>query len=735
LCTQPTFLLYRFLQLSVFENNNSDFIVPIDLYVSRLRQLEVAVTNSSRGISVEAYFAGEEEDAEFTAYTGSALAFTEDPDNGQEQSHPSLSGSGYSSVRVVWEDNDEYSLSPWEISVKDAAPPERPHLSDNEKKIIRRALDIVKSLPNVCVFRQPVNEQRYSDYQTRVEVPMDLTFITNRLETDYYSTKFSVVADMRLIQTNCAKYNGDHDDLTELAAQLVATFEENVFDDTEQAFFHQCDAPTSGSLEALENNVNDATATGSSRPSASAVVRQRPQRQRRPPRSVLEDFPGGTEESRATRSTRIGRTIRPASRRGRSRLQESDNSVLIAVAQPEVAPTLEQLSNGRARGRATRARQNNEREATQGRNLPQRSARAGLRNSNYRDLPSDIDEEADESPQASPRRTSRRNNSTSHRSLRAGLRNSDAQQPFSSSDEDEDELNMQPQARTSSSRTTRGSPAQEPPRGTRIRIRTRREPEPADEADDESAVESSDDGAGSSPPQRGASRRSTRRSPTRGSRRASPEIESPPPAGRTRNRSKRRRSNDNDDESVDEERGADESDFEGSNGNEDSSGDDDDLSAVASSDSESEIVKTRNSRTLTSRQRAIKKEDESSVGSVPSRKTRSRNRHLEAPESPFRSSHARTTQRKSTSYADPSESEFESDADSPKSTARRPTQRKTNKVSKKRKGLSVSFVFHFYALLIHLLTFSFQIVQRIHRVLPARRLLLLARDKRLRRLG
>ena len=46
---------------------------------------------------------------------------------------------------------------------------------------------------------------------------MDLSFITKRLEADYYSTKYSVAADVRLIHTNSAKYNGDNDDLTQLA--------------------------------------------------------------------------------------------------------------------------------------------------------------------------------------------------------------------------------------------------------------------------------------------------------------------------------------------------------------------------------------------------------------------------------------------------------------------------------------------------------------------------------------
>ncbi|EEC48653.1 predicted protein, partial [Phaeodactylum tricornutum CCAP 1055/1] len=59
-------------------------------------------------------------------------------------------------------------------------------------------------------FLLPVNDYRYSDYPSRVEVPMDLTFVLNRLEADYYGSRPSVVADVRLIRDNCIKYNGEN---------------------------------------------------------------------------------------------------------------------------------------------------------------------------------------------------------------------------------------------------------------------------------------------------------------------------------------------------------------------------------------------------------------------------------------------------------------------------------------------------------------------------------------------
>lgn len=670
-------LLTTIFQLSVFENDNIDFIVPLELYVSRLRQLETAVADTDQDVAVEAFFAEESpiEDSEFASFAGLAIGFSEDPDNGQELSHPSLSGSGYNSVCVVWhQGGGEDNLSPWEVSVRDAEPPDRPKLDENEKRAVRHALSDVRGLPSADeYFRYPVNES-YSDYPTRVEVPMDFTFITNRLEADYYSTKYSVVADVRLIHTNCAKYNGDNDDLTALAAEVVAKFEEHVLDEEERAFFHKYDAPLSGSLASLE----ETSAAQADAPSASAVIQRRSQRQRQPPRSILEDVSEPAGESTRSRSTRAGLRGRSTGRRGNFRQQESDSSVLEAVAQREVAPTLEQLSsNGRSRGRSTRILRNNQQAAAQGRSMPQRSARTGLRNPVYQDQPSDIDEEIemDPSPRAAAARATRRSTARgqlgghstawSHPPLRPGLRSSGSQDLSSS---DEDELDAHAPALASSARATRTSTGQEFSRNTRTRKSARRA-EPAD--DDETAESSDDDEGGSSPSPQRRSARGSSRGLSRGSRRG---------------RSRKRHSNETEDTTSSEEQDGNGSEFdeEESKGHDGSSGEDE-ISAESSSESESEIANTRRStRRRGSRSRAVKAEsDEESVESVPSKKNSSRRGHDEGPESPFRNAHARSTQKRG-SYIDPSESEFGSDVESPPVDTRRTKKPKTS--NKKRKG-------------------------------------------------
>ena len=186
----------------MFENEESEFVVPLDLYISRLTQLEGALQSSDRGVKVEIFYADNDppEDAEFIPFKGRIERYD---DNSLDISGPNLSGSGYRSVAILWDDDTTESVSPWEVSVLEpkefASPPPRPRLDEDEKKRVRDALITIKAIPGVdqC-FVLPVGD-RYSDYPSRVEVPMNLTFITNRLEADYYSTRSSVVADVRLI--------------------------------------------------------------------------------------------------------------------------------------------------------------------------------------------------------------------------------------------------------------------------------------------------------------------------------------------------------------------------------------------------------------------------------------------------------------------------------------------------------------------------------------------------------
>lgn len=87
---------------------------------------------------------------------------------------------------------------------------------------------------------------------------MDLTFIMNRLENNYYSNKYSVVADMRLIADNCVKYNGEIDSLSDLSRNMYETFRDLVLTNEELTWFLDYDKPLMSVPRTLNNTRNHA---------------------------------------------------------------------------------------------------------------------------------------------------------------------------------------------------------------------------------------------------------------------------------------------------------------------------------------------------------------------------------------------------------------------------------------------------------------------------------------------
>jgi Bromodomain len=448
--------------------------------VSRLLQLESAFSQPDTDVDVEAFYAGSNDEAEDTEYV-SFLGHVVKVSSAMEanNSHPSLSGSGMGSLDIVWDqgtDKETDQVSPWNVSVltpnAQIEAPERPRLSENEKRRVRDALNTIGNLPGADqFFLFPVDLSKYSDYTSRVEVPMDLSFMKNRLDADYYATRYSAVADVRLIYLNCKKYNGDSDELSILASSMLEKFEEFVLDEQERVIFRQYDTPLSG--PPLSDNHDAPAAEG-----AASAVRRRPQRGAAA-RSALETLPGSAESvrerssrrrSQSSRSERtMQRSIRIATAIGRS-----------VLARTERVQTLEQLSSGRAqRGRnersaarsaaslnashrnlrstntsagqiASRARLTGTRNSNfihftdqepahasarsrrnhRDRDASDRAMRADRRNTSYMEVPSDADESL---PNANPSRSDtsgstrhnqRRNQDERYQSIRAGLRNS-----------------------------------------------------------------------------------------------------------------------------------------------------------------------------------------------------------------------------------------------------------------------------------------------------------------------
>ena len=356
--TQP-----RAFEVALFESKEDDFIIPLSLYLSRLQHLEKVLTNQNREVRVEAFFADSEEkndeDPLFVTYIGRIVGHSENVDH--DANCTAIVGSGYNSLAIAWDDGTDHDpdqVSPWDVSPQsnqvDVDGPHRPKLNDTEKSRVRNAIKSVASLSGVKdFFFHPVDVAKYSDYATRVEVPMDISFIKERLEADYYGSRYSIVADVMLILTNCKKYNGDNDELSDVASEMLKLFEEKVLDEEERLLFYKFYAPIIETAPSLSNNL-DAAATTRGR---SAVVQKKNKRGSQP-RSSLENLQNSVPTSvRPRPKPRTNASRNPSIRISRRPQQAELRSVLETVRQPAIQ-TLEQLSSSRGqrtRGRATRS--------------------------------------------------------------------------------------------------------------------------------------------------------------------------------------------------------------------------------------------------------------------------------------------------------------------------------------------------------------------------------------------
>ena len=130
---------------------------------------------------VDAFYKADENhsDPSLLPFRGRIEAFEPDADEGSIDAK--IQGSGYHSIVVIWEDEsgNEDRLSPWEVDViaETPADPNRGKLSEEEKRSIFKALTALKENDQNQVFFEPVDEDRYSDYQNMIEVPMDLSMI------------------------------------------------------------------------------------------------------------------------------------------------------------------------------------------------------------------------------------------------------------------------------------------------------------------------------------------------------------------------------------------------------------------------------------------------------------------------------------------------------------------------------------------------------------------------------
>lgn len=221
-------------EVSLFETDQCEFIFPEAQYIGRLESLERAIQSSRslRGLEASLPYSDDArgKDLEFKSFSVTITKLNEE----EEYSDVNLRGSGYGMIEVSGEGWDD-QVSPWELVTAETTY-SRPSLSDEDKQLVMDGLNIQLRKEDVNKYlSQPVDQGRYSDYWSMVEIEMSLLFIKRRIESNYYGSKLSVVGDVRLVKENCIKYNSIQNDLSDVANQMCDEFEKHVLSDDELA--------------------------------------------------------------------------------------------------------------------------------------------------------------------------------------------------------------------------------------------------------------------------------------------------------------------------------------------------------------------------------------------------------------------------------------------------------------------------------------------------------------------
>ncbi|KAI1825791.1 histone acetyltransferase GCN5-like protein [Xylaria intraflava] len=85
---------------------------------------------------------------------------------------------------------------------------------------LRRFLYQLQNHKQAWPFLNPVNRDEVPDYYNVITAPMDLSTVEERLHQDHYHTPKDLVNDLKLIYTNCRKYNDETTVYTKCAVRL-----------------------------------------------------------------------------------------------------------------------------------------------------------------------------------------------------------------------------------------------------------------------------------------------------------------------------------------------------------------------------------------------------------------------------------------------------------------------------------------------------------------------------------
>ena len=91
-----------------------------------------------------------------------------------------------------------------------------------------KIVNTLMQMPDSVDFREPVDWRGLGldDYPRVIAKPMDLGTVKQTIERQGYNSPNDCAADIRLIWSNCKRYNGEGSDFYDLADRLSKQFEE-----------------------------------------------------------------------------------------------------------------------------------------------------------------------------------------------------------------------------------------------------------------------------------------------------------------------------------------------------------------------------------------------------------------------------------------------------------------------------------------------------------------------------
>eukprot|EP00984_Skeletonema_dohrnii_P035801 scaffold35992_cov139-Skeletonema_dohrnii-CCMP3373.AAC.2 len=442
-------------EVTVFESDQTEFIIPEFLYSWRIRSLEAAIDANDGnvdGIGVTLRCAPDDdesgrvvEDPNYMVYEGRLKDLM-----WRDEREFHFEGSGHNALSMKWEledgaqDEEEIHVCSWDLTLDNAEPPKVPSMSKETKKQLLDALKEVMRMDEKIRewFYLQVDTSQYTDYFDMIEVPMHISLIQSRLRNDYYTNKYSVLSDVELIKDNCYKYNEDNNEFYDSACEMYNKFKSLVdaIETPDEETFPSFSAPVQ---ESRRTRIRPAAAVSPRRTNAAEAYRRSTRSRQSGPSSSQDDEEEASSRLRSTRRSTRSQPTEPRSSESEEEVDEIDEEEYEEKAPPS---------------RSTR-----------------RSTRGKLKEPSSSGSEDEVDEmdveESEEdvsSRRSSPRRTTR----------------GKPKEPSSSeSEEEEVEEEVSPQ-RTSSRRSKRGKP-KEPPSSES------EEEEEVDEIDEEDYEEKS----------------------------------------------------------------------------------------------------------------------------------------------------------------------------------------------------------------------------------------------------